>query len=105
MGAGRGELAKRAALVIWVQSDRTEARRRGIARDIAEGRPAEEADQFWDDWALSEDPHFAADRPWRRAGLFILGTPDQGEIPPGAGGERVTMVEAWSTTPDGRRHR
>ena len=75
VGAGRAELAAEADLVVWVQSDAAEARRRGIARDIAEGRPAGEADGFWDDWQRSEDPFLAADQPWTRAALVVNGTP------------------------------
>ena len=75
-GVGRAELAGLGDLVVWVQSDRTEARARGLARDASYGtRTPEEAEAFWDDWMTEEEPFFAADRPWERAGLVVLGTP------------------------------
>ena len=53
--------------MVWVQSDRTEARARGLARDASYGtRTPEEAEAFWDDWMTEEEP-FRADRPWERA--------------------------------------
>lgn len=85
VGAGREELAALADVVVWVQSDGTEARRRAIVRDMdVEGRTRQEAEDFWDEWARSEDPFLADDRPWSRAGLVALGTPgvDGGPIPP-----------------------
>ena len=62
--------------MVWVQSDRTEARARGLARDASYGtRTPEEAEAFWDDWMTEEEPFYAADRPWERADLVVLGTP------------------------------
>ena len=58
-------------LRLWVQSDRVEARRRGIERD---GGPAHQA--FWDEWDAEEVPFLAADRPWERADLIVAGTPE-----------------------------
>ncbi len=76
VGAGRAELAKRADLVVWVQSDLDQANSRGIARDISlENRTSSEAKEFWEEWLLSEDPFIAADRPWTRAQLITYGTP------------------------------
>lgn len=77
VGASRAELAAHADLVVWVQSDPTEARRRGLARDVVLGRSPEQAEAFWDEWARSEDPFIAADRPWTRARLIVNGTPPQ----------------------------
>lgn len=74
VGAGRESLVEQADLVIWVQSDRDEARRRGIARDIELGREPAEAEQFWDEWTQSEEPFLAAERPWTRAHLIVNGT-------------------------------
>ena len=74
VGAGRASLAEQADLVIWVQSDRVEARRRGIARDIELGREPVESERFWDEWMQSEEPFLAADRPWTRAHLIVNGT-------------------------------
>lgn len=75
VGVGRASLADRAGLVVWVQSDRQEARRRGIERDVDLGRTPAEADAFWDRWMRSESPFLAADRPWTRAALVVNGTP------------------------------
>ena len=76
VGAARAELAGLADLVVWVQSDRTLARVRGIGRDASYGtRTYDEAVAFWDDWMTEEDPFLAADRPWERAHLVALGTP------------------------------
>lgn len=78
VGAGRASLAARADLVVWVDSDAAEARRRGIARDVADGRTPREAERFWDEWAAHEDPFLAAEHPWARAHLTVNGTPDAG---------------------------
>ena len=76
VGSARASLAGLADLVIWVQSDRTEARTRGLARDASYGtRTPAEAEAFWDDWMTEEEPFLAADRPWERADLVVLGTP------------------------------
>ena len=75
VGAGRAELAPWAELVVWVQSDRVTARRRGIARDVEYGRSPGEAEAFWDEWMSAEEPFLAADRPWSRASLVVNGTP------------------------------
>jgi hypothetical protein len=76
VGSGRASLAERADLVVWVQSDRIEARTRGIVRDASYGtRTPAEAEEFWDHWLTGEDPFLAADRPWDRADLVVLGTP------------------------------
>jgi len=77
VGAGRGGLAARAELVVWVQSDRDEARRRGLTRDVELGRSPEEAAAFWDEWMQAEEPFLAADRPWSRASLVVNGTPPE----------------------------
>jgi hypothetical protein len=74
VGVGRASLAPYADVVVWVQSDYREARRRGLARDMAElGRDAAEAARAWDEWEAEEVPFLAADRPWGRA-HFIVGT-------------------------------
>ncbi|HSU75372.1 MAG TPA: hypothetical protein VLI66_10550 [Terrabacter sp.] len=71
VGAGRASLATHADAVVWVQSDRMEARERGIRRDIELGRTPEAAERFWDDWMGAEEPFLAADRPWERAALVV----------------------------------
>ncbi len=75
VGVSRASLADRAELVVWVQSDHEEARRRGIERDVGFGRTPAEAEAFWDEWMRSEDPFLADDRPWTRAALLVNGTP------------------------------
>ena len=74
VGAGRAALAAVADLVVWVQSDRDEARRRGIARDVELGRTPDEAVDFWDGWMRAEEPFLSAERPWTRAHLVVCGT-------------------------------
>ena len=76
-GVGRAELAGLGDLVVWVQSDRTEARARGLVRDASYGtRTPEEAEAFWDDWMTEEEPFYAADRPWERADVVLCSTPE-----------------------------
>ena len=75
VGVGRSGLAARAELVVWVQSDRDEARRRGLQRDVELGRTPNEAEAFWDEWMRAEEPFLADDRPWSRAALVVNGTP------------------------------
>lgn len=72
VGVSRAGLAGEFALRLWVQSDRVEARRRGLVRD---GGPGHEP--FWDEWEAEEVPFLAADRPWERADLVVAGTPDR----------------------------
>lgn len=67
VGVSRRELSAHFDLRLWVQSDRVEARRRGLERD----GPAEEP--FWDEWEAQELPFLAADRPWERADLIVAG--------------------------------
>ncbi|HEY8651628.1 MAG TPA: hypothetical protein VIL87_00840 [Dermatophilaceae bacterium] len=75
VGAGRSGLAAVAELVVWVQSDRAEARRRGIARDVELGRTPDDAEDFWDEWMRAEEPFLANDQPWTRASPVVNGTP------------------------------
>lgn len=79
VGAARHELAPYAQMVVWVQADRTESRRRGIERDVRQGRESREAAQFWDDWAHSEEPFLEAEQPWMRADLVVDGTSGPGD--------------------------
>ena len=71
VGAGRASLAAHADAVVWVQSDRDEARERGLRRDVELGRTREEAERFWDEWMWAEEPFLAHDRPWDRADLVV----------------------------------
>ncbi|HEY0813850.1 MAG TPA: hypothetical protein VGE11_11285 [Pseudonocardia sp.] len=65
VGAGRRALAPLVDAMIWVQTDRATATRRGLERD---GDVA-----FWDEWEARERPFLAADRPWERADLVVSG--------------------------------
>ena len=71
VGVSRRELSELFDLRVWAQSDRVEARRRGIERD---GGP--EHEPFWAEWDAEEVPFLAADRPWERADLVVAGTPE-----------------------------
>ena len=71
VGAGRASLATHANAVVWVQSDRVEARERGLRRDVELGRTPEEAERFWDEWMSAEEPFLAGDRPWERADVVV----------------------------------
>ena len=79
VGAGRASLAAHADAVVWVQSDRDEARERGLRRDVDLGRTREEAERFWDEWMSAEEPFLALDRPWNRADLVVNASVADGE--------------------------
>ena len=66
VGAGRRALAPFLDALVWVQTDRSVATARGLARDGGDVA-------FWDEWAARERPFLAADRPWERADLVVSG--------------------------------
>jgi hypothetical protein len=66
VGAGRRALGPFLDAMIWVQTDRTVATRRGLERDGGDVA-------FWDEWEARERPFLAADRPWERADLVVNG--------------------------------
>ena len=70
-GVARRELMHLVDAVIWVQSDMTEAERRGIERDGG----GEAAVSFWHLWMAEELPFMAHQRPWTRANVIVAGTP------------------------------
>ena len=81
-GAGRREAAHLIDIVIWVQADERETKRRAIARaanrpaaDLAnravDGTPFDE-----EGWMAEEIPFNAAQRTWERADLIVCGTPE-----------------------------
>ncbi len=70
-GAARRELRHLLDAVVWVQSDVTEAERRGIERDGGD----EAARSFWQLWMAEERPFMARQRPWTRANVIVAGTP------------------------------
>ncbi|WP_433381290.1 uridine kinase family protein [Actinoplanes sp. CA-142083] len=74
VGVSRRALAPFVDVMVWVQSDFAEAKRRGMDRDMAElGRDVDEALRLWDEWEAEEVPFLLDDRPWQRA-HFIVGT-------------------------------
>ena len=82
VGAARRELTHWLDAVIWVQSDATEAERRGIERDgVEQDGGVEAAGAFWQEWAAKEIPFLAAQRPWERADVVVCGTPDRPHHP------------------------
>ena len=66
VGAGRKAFAPFLDALIWVQTDRVVAARRGLERDGGDVA-------FWDEWESHERPFLAADRPWERADLVVSG--------------------------------
>jgi hypothetical protein len=66
VGAGRRAFGPLLDAVIWVQTDRALATRRGLERDGGDVA-------FWDEWEAHERSFLAADRPWERADLVISG--------------------------------
>jgi len=78
VSASRLELSDLLDIAIWVDGDVLEQERRGVLRDGDD----DAAQRFWDEWQASERPLLDADRPWDRADLLVLGTP---ETPPGPG--------------------
>lgn len=79
VGAGHAGTSGLADLVIWVQSDRNQAERRGLERDLASGvnGDAEATRAFWNLWDEAECRYLADDRPWERADLVVAGTSPQ----------------------------
>ncbi len=74
VGVSRHTLMPLVDVAVWVQSDFTEAKRRGMSRDMADlGRTEEEALRLWDEWEAEEVPFLQDDQPWQRA-HFIVGT-------------------------------
>lgn len=90
VGGGRRELAHLTDAVVWVQSDFSEAERRGIARDVALGvnGNAEEALAFWHRWMAEELPFLESQRPWERACVMVAGTSPGGDGPDGPRSDR-----------------
>jgi uridine kinase len=71
VGAGRSALRPWIDRCVWVQSDRAEAKRRGVARDGG----TESARAFWEEWEAAEVPFIERERPWEWADVVVLGTP------------------------------
>lgn len=77
VGAADAAVADLVDLIVWVQADRDMARSRGLERDLASGANGDRAQTltFWSAWYDAERAHLAADRPWERADVVVLGTP------------------------------
>jgi uridine kinase len=74
-GVGAGQLAMRPQLdvVIWVQTDADEAKRRGVERDLAERPDPAEAERFWNEWQAAENPFQATQQTWAVADFVFRG--------------------------------
>lgn len=66
VGVGRRALAPLVDALVWVQTDRALATRRGLARD-------DDDVAFWEEWEAVERPFLATERPWERADLVASG--------------------------------
>ena len=73
VGAGRRAFAPYLDALVWVQTDRAVAIRRGLERDGGDVA-------FWDEWEARERPFLAADRPWARADLVVNGQDVRNEL-------------------------
>jgi uridine kinase len=91
VGAGRASLAAHADAVVWVQSDRHEARERGLRRDVELGRTRAEAEDFWDGWMAAEEPFLADDRPWDRADVVVNASSGDGSWGSRAGSTTLAL--------------
>jgi hypothetical protein len=74
VGAGRQEAEGLIDVLVWVQADEAETRRRSLARIGAPGGPRSAA--ALREWMTEEGPFIASERPWERADLIVCGTPD-----------------------------
>ena len=72
VSASRRELSDLLDVAIWIDGDVRIQERRGVMRDGGD----DAAQRFWDEWQAAERPLLVADRPWRRADLLVLGTPE-----------------------------
>jgi hypothetical protein len=78
VGSLRDALTPWLDAAVWVQSDASEAYRRGVERDVRLGRTRDEAVAFWDEWMVEEVPFLAADRPWSAPTSSSGGHPTRG---------------------------
>ncbi|WP_454294560.1 uridine kinase family protein [Salana multivorans] len=85
VGASQRDVVDLVDASVWMQSDRAEAERRGIERDVAQGvnGDREETVAFWFEWMAHEDRFLEVERPWDRADVVVLGTPTPGTVPAG----------------------
>lgn len=99
VGSSRVSLTPLIDIAIWVQSDREEARRRGLERDGGVG----ESTSFWDQWEAAEVPFLSSDRPWDRAEIVLCGTPDAvpGQAGSGTGSAESSVLRGVRPSPLG----
>ncbi len=64
-GSSVGPAARYVAVAVWVEAERAERMRRGLARDGESYRP------HWERWAAQEDVLFGADRTRERADVLV----------------------------------
>jgi len=69
VGAGQRLFADALAMTVWVETPPDVRLARGIARD------GEELREFWRQWVVGEQAHFAADDTRARADLVVIGDP------------------------------
>jgi uridine kinase len=81
VASGATACAPHLAGLVWVEAERDERFRRGIARDGEAYLP------HWQRWALQEEAHFARERTRERADVVL----DAGQTPPG-----YAQAQAWT---------
>ncbi len=69
VGAAQRRFADALALSVWIDTPPDVRLARGIARD------GEELREFWQQWVVGEQAHFAADGTRARADLIVIGDP------------------------------
>lgn len=67
VSASRNAFRPYLSAAVWVETDRTERLRRGLARDGTSALGP------WEEWMASEDEYVACERPHERADLVISG--------------------------------
>lgn len=73
VGVGRPEHRALFDAIVWVQADRDESERRGLARVGQPGDAPTTAER--DAWLAEEMPFLATARPWEHADAIVCGTP------------------------------
>ena len=73
VSSSRKEFCDYIDFAIFVETDKEEARVRGIARDISYGRTKEDATRVWDFWSSAEDGYEKRDNPKESADIVLDG--------------------------------
>ena len=74
VSALRREFRQFLSIGIFIEVTRQASVARGVARDLATGRPKEELERLWKEWADGEDAYFARDDPRAVADIVLDGT-------------------------------